>query len=263
MTEEIQSLQNPRVKAWRALQKSRTQRMEQGLYLVEGEHMVQEALKEQAACALLIASDARARYAYLLDASGIDVFWLSGKVMESICDTKTPQGVAALCRLPETDATPGTSCVALDGVQDPGNVGTILRTMDAAGFDTLLIDEKTADPYSAKAMRASMGAIFRLKVIRVPDLAAALHRLSLEGCAVIAGDLQGEPFFSRQPFPEKVCLVIGNEGAGISENVKKAATRRLKLPMVGGAESLNAAVAGSIMIYDVLRERLLHNDQPQ
>lgn len=262
MIEEIQSLQNPKVKSWRALQKSRAQRLEQGLYIVEGEHMAQEAVKERAACALLIAADARDKYAYLAQTPGVDVFWLSAKVMEAISDTKTPQGIAALCRLPQNDVPSGSLLVALDGVQDPGNVGTILRTMDAAGFDTLLMDEKTADPYSGKAMRASMGAVFRLRTHRCTNLAEKLQALADEGYAIIAGDLMGEPFFERAPFPDKVCLVIGNEGAGISEDVKKAATRRLKLPMVGGAESLNAAVAGSIMIYDVLRERLIHNHQP-
>ncbi|MBR6525248.1 MAG: RNA methyltransferase [Clostridia bacterium] len=259
MIEEIQSLQNPRVKNWRLLQKSRTKRLEEKQYITEGEHMVQEALKEHAALQVLISDSAWNKYAYLVQNENVQVFRVSDKVMESISDTKTPQGIAALCRLPEMNGTIGALSVALNGVQDPGNVGTLLRTMDAAGFDTLIIDEKTADPFSAKAMRASMGAVFRIRIHKAETLAGTLETLAQNGCAVIAGDLKGEDFFERAPFPEKVCIVIGNEGAGISEDVKKAATRRLKLPMVGGAESLNAAVAGSIMIYDVLREKSIGN----
>ena len=104
-----------------------------------------------------------------------------------------------------------------------------------------------------------MGAIFRIGIHKADNLPLTLEMLAQGGCAVIAGDLRGEDFFERTPFPEEVCIVIGNEGAGISDDVKKAATRRLKLPMVGGAESLNAAVAGSIMIYDVLREKSIGN----
>ena len=259
MMEEIQSLQNPRVKNWRLLQKSRAKRLEDKLYITEGEHMVQEALKEQAALQVLISDSAWNRYAYLIEGQDVQVFRVSDKVMESISDTKTPQGVAAVCRLPDMNAPVGSLCVALNAVQDPGNVGTLLRTMDAAGFDTLIIDEKTADPFSSKAMRASMGAIFRIGIHKADNLPLTLEMLAQGGCAVVAGDLRGEDFFERTPFPEEVCIVIGNEGAGISDNVKKAATRRLKLPMVGGAESLNAAVAGSIMIYDVLREKSIGN----
>lgn len=256
MTEEIQSLQNPRVKSWRALVKSRSARIEAGLYPAEGEHMAQEAVQEGACEQLLISADVFDKYAYLASQTNAQVFKLSPRVMESLSDTKTPQGVMAVCRLPAFDKPVGKWAVALNAVQDPGNVGTLLRTMDAAGFDTLIIDEQTADPFSAKAMRASMGAIFRMDVRRVKDLAHELCALATDGYAVAAGDLHGEDFFARAPFPEKVCIVIGNEGQGISPDVKKAATRNLKIPMVGGAESLNAAVAGSIMIYDVLREKL-------
>lgn len=263
MIEEIQSLQNPRVKNWRALQKSRSARMDAGLYPAEGEHMAQEAIREGACMQLLISTDARDKYAYLTKETDAEVFYLSPRVMESISDTKTPQGVMAICRLPSFDAPVGALSVALNGVQDPGNVGTLLRTMDAAGFDTLIIDEKTADPFSQKAMRASMGAVFRIGVRKVHDLAAELEALAAGGAAVIAGDLAGEDFFARTPYPNQVCIVIGNEGQGISQDVKKAATRRLKLPMVGGAESLNAAVAGSIMIYDVLREKSIRNHKAQ
>ena len=259
MNDLITSLQNPQVKAWRALNKSRAERVKQGFFLAEGEHMAQEALKEKKARALLIDADAREKYSALVhENQGVLVHMLAGHVMAALSDAKAPQGVIALCDYPEEEShdMPGDLLVALDGVQDPGNVGTIIRTMDAAGFNGLLMDEKCADPYSPKALRASMGGVFRVPALRFHDLPGTLRHLANEGYEIIAGDLHGAPFYQRPKTKEKICIVIGNEGAGISPAVMQEATLRLKLPIVGGAESLNAAVAGAIMMYDFLRERL-------
>lgn len=255
-TESITSLQNPLVKCWRALNKSRAERLAHGLFLAEGEHMATEAVKEKKASALLIDSAAREKYAALA-ACGLPCHYLATHVMAAVCDAKTPQGVAALCPYPEDKEVMalGHLMVALDGVQDPGNVGTILRTMDAAGFTGLLMDDKTADPYAPKTLRASMGGVFRVPTARVESLSAALEALGQEGYDILAGDLRGEEFYARRPAKEKICIVIGNEGAGISPAVMEKATLRLRIPIVGGAESLNAAVAAAVMMYDLLRER--------
>lgn len=255
--ENITSLQNPLIKCWRALNRSRAERVAHGLFLAEGEHMAFEAVKEHKAQALLIDSAARDKYEAALS-QNLPRYYLASHVMAAICDAKTPQGVAAVCAYPQ-DETPdklGALMIALDGVQDPGNVGTILRTMDAAGFTGLLMDEKTADPYAPKALRASMGGVFRVPTARCQDLPATLAKLSAAGYDILAGDLQGEPFYQRPPVQDKVCIVIGNEGAGISPAVKEKATMRLRIPIVGGAESLNAAVAAAIMMYDLVRERM-------
>ena len=150
MIEDITSLQNEKVKIWRSLNKDRAERMSRGLFLAEGEHMVGEALRENAAVALLIDSEKENKYAALLAlAADLPIYRLSARVMAAIADAKTPQGVIAVCRYPENAALPalGARVVALDGVQDPGNVGTILRTMDAAAFTGLLINPATADPF--------------------------------------------------------------------------------------------------------------------
>ena len=258
MNEIISSLQNPQVKIWRSLNKSRAARLEAGLFLAEGEHMASEALKEHKARALLIDERARDKYSTLAEtAKGVSVYYLASHVMEALCDAKAPQGIIAVCDYPtENDLTdPGDFLVALDGVQDPGNVGTVLRTMDAAGYTALLMDEKTADPYAPKALRATMGAAFRIPTYRC-DLPRTLHALAERGYEIIAGDLHGEPFYQRRKAKDKICIVIGNEGQGISPAVFAEATMRLKIPIVGKAESLNAAVAGAVMMYDFLRERL-------
>lgn len=258
MTEmHITSLQNQQVKAWRALRETKG-RAAQRLFLAEGDHLTGEALKEGAAAALLICEGAEARYAAHIASArvqGLPIYYLAEHVMASISDTKTPQGAAAVCRLPkENRPLPkgALKLAALDGVQDPGNVGTVLRTLDAAAFDGLLIDQKTADPYGPKALRASMGAAFRVPVY-VCDLPNALEKIS-ETHDLYAGTLDGTPFFERKRKKDGVCVIIGNEGAGISQAVYAVnGIKRVKLPMNGGAESLNAAVAGAIMIYDIVR----------
>jgi TrmH family RNA methyltransferase len=256
MNEIITSLQNPQVKLWRGLNKSRAARVEAGLFLAEGEHMAGEAVKENKARALLIESGVREKYSALADsAKGVSVFYLASHVMEALCDAKTPQGIVAVCDYPKAAGISGDLLVALDGVQDPGNVGTVLRTMDAAGYDCLLMDEKTADPYAPKALRATMGAAFRVPAVRCADLPKTLRDLAKNGYDIVAGDLHGEPFYKRRRAKDKLCIVIGNEGQGVSPAVFAEATMRVKIPMPGKAESLNAAVAGAVMMYDFLREK--------
>ena len=259
MNEIITSLQNPQVKMWRSLNKSRAERVKNGLFLAEGEHMAGEAIKENKARTLLIDSGVRDKFSALAEnAKGVSVCYLASHVMEALCDAKTPQGVVAVCDYPlhEGMEPAGELLVALDGVQDPGNVGTVLRTMDAAGYTCLLMDDKTADPYAPKALRATMGAAFRIPALRFANLPGKLHALAEKGYEIIAGDLRGEPFYQRRRAKDKLCIVIGNEGQGISPDVMKEATMRVKIPMIGGAESLNAAVAGAVMMYDFLRERM-------
>ena len=260
MNETITSLQNPQVKLWRGLNKSRAQRVESGLFLAEGEHMAGEAVKEKKALALLIDDSARDKYRALAkDPRGASVYYLADHVMAALCNAKTPQGIIAVCSYPgEAVAIPENASllVALDGVQDPGNVGTMIRTMDAAGYHCLLMDGKTADPYSPKALRASMGGVFRIPAMRYADLAGQLRALAESGYEIVAGDLRGEPFYRRRKAKDRLCVVIGNEGQGVSPGVLAECTMRLKLPIAGGAESLNATVAGAIMMYDFLRERM-------
>lgn len=251
----ITSLQNLLVKKWRLLNKSRTERMAQGLFIAEGEHMAQEAIQNNAACTLIAAESAQDKFKAMLSC-GLPTYVLSDHVFSSLCDAKTPQGILALCPYPQEAAvsTLGQRIVCLNGVQDPGNVGTILRTMDAAGFTGLLIDEKTADPFAPKVLRSTMGSIFRIPVVLTRNLVETLS--SMQNFEIIAGDLMGEPFFSERSPKENTCIIIGNEGAGISPEIKEKATLRLKIPMMGGAESLNAAVAAAVMMYDDVRRRL-------
>jgi len=242
----ITSVKNPQIAALKAL-KNRTARQEMGAYLVEGVKMAQEA----------VSRPGLARHLYLTEATlplfeGADcpMTLITDNVLAALCDTKTPQGVVCLVNLPEKAAL-GNRVIVMDGVQDPGNVGTILRTADAAGFTGALMSQACADPYSPKVLRATMGSVFRMPIQTVSDLPAALKELNAQGFATLSSQLDGEPFFERGSVGEKFALIIGNEGNGVSDEVKAAATHHLALPMRGGAESLNAAIAAGIMMYDL------------
>lgn len=249
--ETLSSLKNPRVQLWRSL-KERKARREAGLFLVEGRKMVAEALASAFPVETMLCDEAQAgQYAALL-AQGEAVL-LPAHVLAAVCDTKTPQGIAAVVRM---SAVPrlGERLVALDGVQDPGNVGTILRTADCAGMEGVLLSEQCADIFSPKVLRATMGSVFRMPVEVTPDLPGRLRSLREQGYSVLSSQLDGTPFYRRHGVGESYVLVIGNEGNGVSPQVQQEATHRLRLPMRGGTESLNAAVAAGIMMYELTRE---------
>lgn len=256
----ISSVHNEKVQLWRALSKKAMMTAGECRFIAEGEHMTQEALQYGFAVAVIVHEEQTEKYAVLLNTARekeVPVFQLSEKAYAAICDTKTPQGISAECLAPtgEADAARGRS-VLLERVQDPGNVGTILRTVDAAGFDCLIVDKETANPYSPKALRASMGAIFHVPVIISEDIYALMQRLRTEHTDILAGDLQGGDFFNAGYDAQHVCILVGNEGSGISDGARQCANMRVRIPMPGKAESLNAGVAASIMIYDAVRRNV-------
>lgn len=247
--ERITSLKNPKVQGWKAL-KERKGRRESGCFLVEGFKMVEEALASSFTVEAVLAQEEC--LAALPAHPDCPVYLLPAGVLAAVCDTKTPQGVAAVVRMAQRPAQ-GGRLIALDGVQDPGNVGTILRTADAAGLDGAILSEQCADVFGPKTLRATMGSVFRVPVSVTDDLPGCLRALRQEGYSVLSSQLDGEPFYRRDGVGERFCLVIGSEGNGVSDAVKAEATHRLKLPMRGGAESLNAAVAAGIMMYDLMK----------
>ncbi len=250
MMEHITSLKNPKVAVWKSL-KDRKGRRETGCFLVEGRKMAEEALASAFPVeAVLVDADRTGEFS--LPAT-VPIYTMPAHVLAAVCDTKTPQGIAAVVRMAEVPLT-GNRLVALDGVQDPGNVGTIVRTADAAGFDGVLLSAQCADVFSPKVLRATMGSIFRMGIRVTDDLPSLLRQMAREGASVLSSQLDGMPFYQREKVAEPFVLVIGSEGNGVTEEVKAVATHRVKLPMRGGAESLNAAVAAGIMMYELTRD---------
>lgn len=245
--EHITSLKNPKVAAWKAL-KDRKGRRESGCFLVEGRKMVEEALKSAFDVETVLVQEGME----LPDGLTMPVYELPAHVLAAVCDTKTPQGIAAVVRMKEQSAL-GKHIVVLDGVQDPGNVGTIIRTADAAGLDGVLLSNQCADVFSPKVLRATMGSIFRMNLRTTDDLPGELTKLREKGYSILSSQLDGTPFYEREKVAERFALIIGNEGNGVSEQVQQTATHQVRLPMRGGAESLNAAIAAAIMMYELMR----------
>lgn len=245
--EHITSLKNPKVAAWKAL-KDRKVRRESGCFLVEGRKMVEEALASAFDVETVLVQEGME----LPDGLSMPVYELPAHVLAAVCDTKTPQGIAAVVRMKEQSAL-GKHIVVLDGVQDPGNVGTIIRTADAAGLDGVLLSNQCADVFSPKVLRATMGSIFRMNLRTTDDLPGELTKLREKGYSILSSQLDGTPFYEREKVAEQFALIIGNEGNGVSEQVQQTATHRVRLPMRGGAESLNAAIAAAIMMYELMR----------
>ena len=249
--DRITSAKNPLIQDMKALNQ-RKGRVEQGRFLVEGEKMIREALSCGLTIRDVLTLEAHVRFASTLDAR---VFVVPEGLLQSVCDTKSPQGICASfdqpVPLPLENAP--DRVVALDGLQDPGNLGTIWRTADAAGFGGLLLGPGCADPLSPKVQRSAMGSGFRLPFMISEDLPRALEGMKAAGWTVIAADLHGMSFYSRPDPGKRFVLVIGNEARGISDATRLAADMLLKLPMRGGAESLNAAVAAGIMMYELTK----------
>ncbi len=257
MDRVITAVQNERIKQLRQLNQKKGRR-EQGLFLAEGPHLVEEALKSGAAIALVVVEEGReqAFEALLKNVEPARLMRVSRPVMEAICETRTPQGILAVTPLLlkpwQEDRKTGLMLI-LDNLQDPGNMGTIIRTADAAGADGVLVSADSVDVHNPKCVRSTMGSLFHLPLWSCENLPAAIRAMTDSGWAVLCGDLKGEDFFHRCLDGRRQALIIGNEAAGVRDEVAQAASHRYRLAMAGRAESLNAAVAAGIMVYDLAR----------
>ncbi|MBO8164447.1 MAG: RNA methyltransferase [Brevibacillus sp.] len=262
----IQSVHNQEVKRLAKLL-SRKGRTESGRFLVEGVHLVQEALGSTAEVITVIYDVERgipAEVAPLLERRpDVNLLAVSQAVAGKLSETKTPQGILAEVKQVQQDwqawwpnhRDRDLLMLFLDEIQDPGNLGTILRTAEAAGVDAVVIGGGSVDLYNGKVVRGTMGALFRLAVF-TGDLAAIMDQTAQAGGKLLVTSLDG----SSQPYDAplyggKLAIVIGNEGRGVSPELLSRATERVHIPLYGQAESLNAAVAAGIVLYEARRQR--------
>lgn len=238
----LTSKNNPLVKETAAL-KEKKARKELGMFLVEGRKMAAECLKSDFELDRVFVSEG---YAGKLPFAEALIVRVSDEVFRFLSDEKTPQGILCRVKLPVRPlAPPKGKCLLLDGVADPGNVGTIVRTANAAGYEEIYLTEECADPYSPKSVRASMSGVFFTKLYRAPR-SEILSVLS--DTPILVADMDGENVFSFRA-PERFALAIGNEANGISEAVASAAAHTVRIPMQSTQESLNAAVSAGIIMY--------------
>ena len=248
----ITSVKNDTVKLFRSLS-SKKGRRELGLHLIEGERLVFDALSSGAVPEKLLVREGEEGIVKRLEDLGYSFDIASDQVMDAACDTDTPQGVCAAVRTEEAElpeSFPEGLVVCLDRVQDPGNLGTVIRTADAMGAVGVMLSEGCADAYSPKSVRAAMGSTYHLPIWR-GDLCTLLDLLKNQGFDAVCGHLCGET--KLPPLSNKRALVIGNEANGVSDEVA-AKCFLYRLPMKGRAESLNAAAAAAILIYKLSEE---------
>ncbi len=251
----ITSLDNAKVKRARELLRKRKAREERRQFVVEGVRLMDEAHRAGIRPALFFYVPAFAESAAgrrLVQAWRAAGEVVSDRVLASLSDTPAPQGAVAVVPFPQIEPAGRQWCLVLDAVRDPGNVGTLLRSAAAAGVDEALIAPGSADPFSPKVVRAAMGAHFRL-AIRPADWAEIARRVA--GLDVLLADAQGDVEYDRYDWRRPSALIVGGEAQGASAEGRALATRRVRIPMRGGSESLNAAVAGSVILFEAARQR--------
>ncbi|ART77536.1 RNA methyltransferase [Sutcliffiella horikoshii] len=245
----IESVKNNKVKQWKKLQKKK-EREQSGTFIIEGFHLVEEALKVDNLVEEVIISEDRSIPSEW-DLNHVELIYAVPNVLKEISETETPQGVAAICRIPEQNERkiqPNQKILLLDNVQDPGNVGTMIRTADAAGMDMVILGEGCADLYSSKVIRSTQGSIFHLPIAR-GDLKSYIKECKELQTPVYGTSLQnGVPYQEVQP-SESFALILGNEGKGMAQEHLEMTDQNLYIPIHGQSESLNVGVAAGILMY--------------
>lgn len=222
-------------------------------YVVEGIKLVNEAIEEK----LNIKKILICKELCIKEFDFENVEYVSEQVFKYISDTETPQGVMAIIEKKKPNGEYGKIVFALDNLSDPGNLGTIIRTLDSAGINSLILSKGSADLYNPKVVRSTMGAIFRIDAEYTENLQSKLLNLKEQGYKIIVTSLQADKYIYDLPFKEKCVVVIGNESKGVSEKIMELADIKTKIPMLGRTESLNAAVAASIIAYEAVRQNFV------
>lgn len=261
----IESHANPRIKAIKALAQGKRRR-ETGLFIAEGLKLVTDALEGSWRIDAVIhradalATPAVAEAAAKARARGADIIAVTGDILAKITRRENPQTVVAVMDqqttpLDAVSPAPDSVWIALEEVRDPGNLGTILRTADAIGAGGVLLVGATVDPFSIEAVRATMGSLFAVPIVRTSLEAFLAFRRNWPG-QVVGTHLSGATDYREVPFRDPVLLVMGREQSGLSDAMAATCDALVRIPMAGRADSLNLAVATGVMLYEVRRKHL-------
>ena len=252
----ISSTHNPKLKLIRALQGRAKERRENGAFVVEGVRLVEEAVNANWQMRFVLFDETlneRGRsQVESLKSRGVDVEEISTSLMKSLSETESPQGVVAVLELNQLPITNFPNFILIpDQIRDPGNLGTLLRTAAAAGVQAVLLPPETTDAFAPKVVRSGMGAHFHLPIHSMTW--DEIEKMT-KGLQVFLADMDGLSCWEtdlRQP----LALVIGGEADGASKSARKLANQKISIPMTGNIESLNAGVAGSVLMFEVVRQR--------
>ncbi|KIS04099.1 TrmH family RNA methyltransferase [Paucilactobacillus wasatchensis] len=252
--EKITSVHNQHVKDWKKLQ-TRKERQKTNTYLLDGWHLVNEAIASQVSILTLIGTQEQFELHPDILTHGFETYEVTKEIMTDITDSVTPQGIAAVVEKPKDDLEIPTKLTGawllLDQIQDPGNIGTMVRTADAAGFVGVVAGRKTADLYSPKVVRSMQGSQFHLQ-LRQGNLFSWLNQFRQAALPVYGTELnQDAKSFREVESADDFALIMGNEGHGMQPELLQQTTQNLYIPMAGKAESLNVAVSAGILMFQL------------
>ena len=255
----ITSNSNAQVKRLLQLQKKSKARNEEQVFLVEGLRMFLEVPAERVQ-KVYISETLYNKKKQDLDLEKFSVEILSDSVFSYVSDTKTPQGILCIVEqqkynIEELLNIKNPHFMVLDNLQDPGNLGTIVRTAEGAGVDAVFLSKESVDIYNPKTIRSTMGSIYRMPVVYVEDLLELLNTFREKGIKSYAAHLEGKNSYDKEDYKGGTAILIGNEGNGLRDEVADSADVWVQIPMQGKVESLNAAIAASILMFEVYRQR--------
>ena len=255
----ITSTSNPQVKHLLQLQKKSKARNEEGMFVVEGLRMFVEVPKERVE-KVYVSETFYNKKKHELNWNEFPLEILSDSVFKHVSDTQTPQGVLCIVKQKRYDVDAlldieNPHFMVLDNLQDPGNLGTIVRTAEGAGVDAVFMSKDCVDIYNPKTIRSTMGSIYRMPTIYIEDTLKLLELFKEKGIQSYAAHLDGKNSYDKEDYRTGTAILIGNEGNGLRDEVSNKADIWVKIPMEGQVESLNAAIAASVLMFEVARQR--------
>lgn len=264
----ITSTANRQMKNLTLLMKKAKERKKQRVFVVEGVRMIEEAPMEWITAVYVSESFLQnERNLALLEKlqQGVNermyiLETVSDPVFRAVSDTQTPQGILAVVRMPEYELSDLLQkaepvLLILESIQDPGNLGTMLRSGEGAGISGVIFNHETADLFNPKTIRSTMGSIYRVPFLETQDMMQTLDALKAAGVTLYAADLDGSTDYDKPDYTKASGFLIGNEGSGLSKEVVEMADACVRIPMEGSVESLNAAISGSLFLYEAIRQR--------
>lgn len=256
----ITSKQNRLFKHWKKLHK-RKERLKSGSMLVEGEHLFQEAITSRLSLIAVLVTKKKLSWLqsqkeWIKFESKVPIYMLPDHLFRELSDTQTPQGIATEVEIPtwsDPDVITGHTHLLIDSIQDPGNLGSLIRTAEATGVDGIWLGKGTVDPTNSKVVRSAMGSSFRLPVFLV-DIKQIILQMKTIGIQVIGTSPRAEnPHFSLN-YPKKVAFLLGHEGKGVNPQFASLVDEKVKIPMFGNTESLNVSISAAVLLYERLRQ---------
>lgn len=255
----ITSTSNPQVKRLLQLQKKSKVRSEENVFVVEGLRMFVEVPKDRVE-KVYVSETFYNKKKEELNFQEFPIEILSDSVFKHVSDTQTPQGVLCIVKQKEQELDTlldieNPHFMVLDNVQDPGNLGTIVRTAEGAGVDAVFMSKDCVDIYNPKTIRSTMGSIYRVPTIYIEDTVKLLELFKEKGIQSYAAHLEGKNSYDKEDYRGGTAILIGNEGNGLRDEVSEKADVWVRIPMEGQVESLNAAIAASVLMFEVARQR--------